>query len=245
MQWSPAATAGWGSASFRPLSPLGRASQSSRHGARLDELRRLDVPVWPGDATDPGVMDAVVAHVEPRLLILNAGATPTMAPLVEQTWDTFSATWNVDVKAGLHGIQAAFRAPLAQGSRVLIASSGAAISGSPLSGGYAGAKRMLWLMAQYATRVAEDRGLGIRFQALVPLQMFGETQLGHRAASAYAQEQGISVEAFLAAQSANPLSPRQYGDHVATLLTDPRFSAGVAYGLNSRAGIVDLDGAPR
>lgn len=95
-----------------------RVTVVARHGARLDELHCLDVPVWPGDATDPAVMDAVVAHVDPVLLILNAGAAPVMASLVDQTWDTFSATWNVDVKAGLHGIQAAFRAPLATGSRV-------------------------------------------------------------------------------------------------------------------------------
>ena len=89
----------------------------ARHGARLDDLHRLGVSVWPGDATDAATMDAVVAHVQPMVLILNAGATPTMAPLVEQSWDTFSATWNVDVKAGLHGIQAAFKGPLSPGSR--------------------------------------------------------------------------------------------------------------------------------
>ena len=73
------------------------------------------------------------------------------------------------------------------------------------------------------------------------MQMFGDTALGQRAASAYAREQGISVEAFLAATSATPLSSRQYGDHVVTLLSDPRFANGVAYGFNGDAGIVPLD----
>jgi hypothetical protein len=45
---------------------------------------------------------------------------------------------------------------LARGSRVLIASSGAAVGGSPMSGGYAGAKRMLWLMASCCSRAARS-----------------------------------------------------------------------------------------
>jgi NAD(P)-dependent dehydrogenase (short-subunit alcohol dehydrogenase family) len=52
-----------------------------------------------------------------------------------------------DVKAGLYWLQAALNLPLKPGSRVLVVSSGAAQNGSPLSGGYAGAKRMLWFMA--------------------------------------------------------------------------------------------------
>jgi hypothetical protein len=49
-------------------------------------------------------------------------------------------------------------------ARVPVGSSGAALQGLPLSGGYAGAKRTLWLLARYANGVAE-KGLGIRFQA--------------------------------------------------------------------------------
>jgi hypothetical protein len=30
-----------------------------------------------------------------------------MAPIDEQTWETFRTLWNTDVKAGLYGIQAA------------------------------------------------------------------------------------------------------------------------------------------
>src|SRR5262249_55786538 len=87
-------------------------------------------------------------------------------------------------KAGLYGIQAALKAPLAYGARVLIASSGAAIAGNSLSGGYAGAKRMLWIMAHYANGIPTERGLGIHFQVLVPQQIVAETTVGHQAASA-------------------------------------------------------------
>jgi len=219
-----------------------RVTVVARDRGRLAEVERLGVTVRPGDAANAALMDAVVADVRPSVLILNAGATPFMAPINEQTWDTFSIAWNTDVKSGLHGIQAAMKAPLPQGSRVLIASSGAATVGAPLSGGYAGAKRMLWFMAQYANGVASERGLGIHFQVLVPLQMIGDTALVQQVAGAYARRQGISIEAFLAARYGEPLSPRQYGENVVTILTDPRYATGVAYGIKGDTGITPLDG---
>jgi hypothetical protein len=60
---------------------------------------------------------------------------------------------------------------------------------------------MLWFMAHHANDIANERGLGIHFQVLVPLQMI-ETALVHQVASAYARCQGISIEAFLAAWAA-------------------------------------------
>jgi hypothetical protein len=70
----------------------------------------------------------------------------------------------------------------------------------------------------------------------------GETALGHQAASAGARRRGLSIEAFLAERYGTPLSPRQYGEHVATLLTDPRSATGVAYGFKGDTGITALDG---
>src|SRR4029453_14767076 len=102
-----------------------------------------------------------------------------------------------DGKACLYWMQAALNLPLAPGARVLVGSSGAAQQGSPLSGGYAGAKRMLWFMAKYANGVARQEGLGIRFQAIVPMQMIGGTGVGDEGASAYARAIGIEREAFL------------------------------------------------
>ncbi len=214
----------------------------ARDPARLAEVERLGAAARTGDVTDPALMGAVVADVKPSVLILNAGATPFMAPIDEQSWDAFTAVWDTDVKAGLYGIQAALKAPLAYGARVLIASSGAAIAGNPLSGGYAGAKRMLWIMAHYANGLATERGLGIHFQVLVPQQIVGETALGHQAARAGARRRGVSIEAFLAERYGSPLSPREYGEHVVTLLTDPRYATGVAYGFKGDTGITALDG---
>jgi NAD(P)-dependent dehydrogenase (short-subunit alcohol dehydrogenase family) len=148
--------------------------------------------------------------------------------------------WDTDVKAGFHWIQAALRLPLPRGSRVVIGSSGAAIAGSPLSGGYAGAKRMLWLMASYANASSDELGLGIKFQAIVPRQIIGDTELGRAAAEAYARRKGTTLEAFLAGFGV-ALTPSQVGEHVATLLTDPRHEAGVAFGIKSDLGLHSLD----
>jgi len=93
-----------------------------------------------------------------------------------------------------------------------VASSGAALNGSPLSGSYSGAKRMLWLMALYANDVARKLDLGIHFQAILPQQIIGDTALGRAAGEAYAKGKGVSVEIFFAGFGA-PLPPRKVGDH--------------------------------
>jgi short-subunit dehydrogenase len=199
------------------------------------------VDVIRGDVADEALAKSVLGDVRPTLLLLNAGVAPALAPLHQQTWEGFSGTWNNDVKASFHWLQQALRLPLAKGSRVLLSSSGAAVNGSPLSGGYAGAKRMVWLMAQYASGVSKELALDITVQALVPQQIIGDTELGRLAAEAYAKKKGVSISEFLAGFGA-PMPPKQVGEHVATLLSDPKYAKGIAYGLKGDAGIVSLDG---
>ena len=212
-----------------------------RDAERLKQVsNRLGVDTIRGDVTDEALAKSVIGDIRPTLLLLNAGATPGLAPPHEQTWDGFSRHWNNDVKATFHWLQHALRLPLAQGSRVLLSSSGAAVNGSPLSGGYAGAKRMVWLMAQYGSGVSKELELGITVQALVPRQIVGDTEHGRLAAEAYASKKGVSVGEFLAGFGA-PMSPKQVGEHVATLLSDPKYAKGIAYGLKGDTGIVLLD----
>jgi NADP-dependent 3-hydroxy acid dehydrogenase YdfG len=173
--------------------------------------------------------------------VLNAGATQRMGRLDQLSWSDFTATWETDVKAGLYWMQAALNLPLAPAARVLVGSSGAAQQGSPLSGGYAGAKRMLWIMANYANGVAKQKGLGIRFQAIVPLQIIGGTGVGDEASSAYAKAMGIEREPFLAKFGA-PMPPRLFGDHVVSVLTEPQYADAVAFGLKGDTGITILEG---
>ena len=189
----------------------------ARDPPRLADVERLGAAVRPGDVTDPALMSAVVADVKPSVLILNAGATPVMAPIDEQSWDAFTAVWDTDVKAGLYGIQAALKAPLAPGARVLIVSSGAAIAGNPLSGGYAGAKRMLWLMAHYANGLASERRLGIHFQVLVPQQIVAETALGHHGRQRHGStagplDRGVAGRTIWRAPALAPAVRRARGD---------------------------------
>ena len=214
----------------------------ARDAVRLSELRtRLGVSIVPGDATNPKLAESVLREFRPSVLVLNAGATPAMAPLHEQTWESFSKNWNTDVHATFHWMQASLRVPLERGSRVLISSSGAAIGGSPLSGGYAGAKRMVWMMSDYANGLANELKLGIRFQAVLVRQIVSTTELGRAAAEAYARRQGVSTEAFVAGFG-KPLTPHDYGEHIVALLTDPKYESAPAFGIRGETGIQRVDG---
>jgi hypothetical protein len=214
----------------------------ARDPARLAAVAsRLGVTTIAGDVADPSFARTVLHDARPEVLVLNAGASPALGTIDQLTWEDFERPWQTDVKAGFHWVKASIALPLPRGSRVLLGSSGAAVKGSPISGGYAGAKRTLWLMADYANKAIAQRDLGIHFQALLPMQIMADTDLGRAAAEAYAKRQGISLEAFVAGFG-EPLTPAKVGEHVVTLLTDPKYASGVAFGLKGGPGIVSLDG---
>jgi len=204
---------------------------------------RLGVKAISADITDERAAKQILAETRPDVLILNAGATPRMGPIDALSWDDFTKPWDTDVKGGLYWLQAALNLPLAAGARVLVGSSGAAQQGSPLSGGYAGAKRMLWLMAKYADGISNKKGLGIRFQAIVPMQMIGGTGVGGEGSRAYARAAGIEPEAFLARFGA-PMPPRLFGEHVVRILNDPEYDTAIALGLKGDVGISVIEGKP-
>ena len=139
------------------------------------------------DATDPAQVAALLAEADPDLVVVAAGARPHMASIEEQSWESFSLTWNVDVKIAFEVGRAALARPLRPGSTVVIVSSGAGLNpgGSPLSGGYAGAKRMQMFLTSYLQRESDSRELGIRFVALAPKQFLVGTRIGDGAAAAY------------------------------------------------------------
>jgi len=214
----------------------------ARDADALESVRaRLGVATISADVTDETAARRILAEVRPDILALNAGTTPPMGRLDQMSWADFTAVWETDVKAGLYWLQAALNLPLKPGSRVLVGSSGAAVNGSPMSGGYAGAKRMLWFMAKYANGVAEQKGLGIRFQAIVPQQIIGGTGVGDAGADAYARAAGIETEAFLARFGA-PMPPRDFGEKVVSVLDDPQYGTGFAFGLKGDTGITVLEG---
>src|SRR5262249_28359221 len=114
----------------------------ARHAERLNALAaaRPSIRTEVADATDAATADTLVRRYWPDALALVAGATPRLAPLQEQSWEDLSVNWETDVRLAFNWLRAALLAPLRPGSRVIVMSSGAALNGSPMSGGYAGAK---------------------------------------------------------------------------------------------------------
>jgi NAD(P)-dependent dehydrogenase (short-subunit alcohol dehydrogenase family) len=218
-----------------------RVTVVARQSDALEAVRtRLGASTIAADVRDETAAHRILAEVRPDILALNAGAKPPMGRLDQMSWADFTAPWEHDVKAGLHWLQGALNLPLKPGSRVLVVSSGAAVDGSPMSGGYGGAKRMLWLMAKYANRVSAQRELGICFQAILPRQMILGTGIGDTAASAYARAMDIEPEAFVARFGA-PMPPRVFGENVVAVLDDPTHAAGFAFGLSGDKGVAMME----
>lgn len=183
-------------AGARVLAVARKAEPLKQLAAAFPEVQTLAL-----DATEKGAPARVFETLPPDILVVCAGAIPHMAPLVEQTWEQFSLNWNTDVKLSLLFSQAALTTPLPAGTTIMLMSSGAAVVGSPLSGGYAGAKRTQMFLANYAQHESDRLHLGLRFLALAPGgNILPETDLGNTAASAYASSRGISVEDFIALQ---------------------------------------------
>lgn len=158
------------------------------------------------------------------------GASPLTRPLHYHTWETFSRNWDVDVKHVFHWTREALLLPLAPGSVVIAMSSGAALGGSPLSGGYAGAKAAIRFITSYGAAESERGGLGIKLVSVLP-KLTPATELGAAGVAAYAARQGVDVATFL--EGFGPvLTPEQVGDAVVDLATSADYG-GDAYQLTA------------
>ncbi|MFG1925382.1 SDR family oxidoreductase [Cryptosporangium sp. NPDC048952] len=177
------------------------------------------------DAADERVAGTLVAEHRPRVLVLNAGAVPAMGPLHTLSWDDFSRNWQVDTRHAFVWVREALRAPLPPGSTVVTISSGAALRGSPVSGGYAGAKAAIRFLTAYAAEESERAGLGIRFATLLP-QLTPTTDLGRAGVGAYAARAGVDPEAH-AANMGPVLTPHVVAEAVRAVVTgaarDPEY----------------------
>ena len=177
----------------------------ARQTGPLDQLRQ-DVPgieVLALDATDETAPTRVLNALEPDLLVLCAGAFPPAAPLHEQRWAQFAVNWETDVKIAFHFCKAALTRPLRPGSSVILMSSGAALAGSPLTGGYAGAKRTQIFMANYSQKESDRLRLGLYFMAMAP-RIVTDTDLGRYAVSGYSRYLGISAGDFIKGMASPP-----------------------------------------
>jgi NAD(P)-dependent dehydrogenase (short-subunit alcohol dehydrogenase family) len=211
----------------------------ARSDVALTELAttRANIQTEVADATDATVADSLLDRYEPEAVIVVAGATPTMRPLQDQTWETFSINWQTDVKIAFHWLREILLKPLRPGSRVVVISSGAAVVGSPLSGGYAGAKATQRLMTAYAQDESNRAGLGITFTAVLP-RITPLTDLGRPAVQAYAARSGQTEEEYIQ-QSGEPLTPEAVGAAVLKLVRADPSTIEPAYLLTS-AGLRNL-----
>ena len=172
------------------------------------------------DAADPVAAGQLIDAYHPGVLVLNAGATPLPRPVQYHTWESFSRNWQVDVQQVFHFTREALLAPLAPGSTVITLSSGAALRGSPLSGGYAGAKAAIRWLTAYASEESSRGKLGIRFVSLLP-QLTPATDLGAVDVKAYAARQGDGPGGMAGPAGGAPLTPEQAGQAIAELAADP------------------------
>jgi NAD(P)-dependent dehydrogenase (short-subunit alcohol dehydrogenase family) len=188
-----------------------------RDGARVLTVARQDGPLRqlaqevPGteilslDATDQAAPGKVFDVLQPDVLVLNAGALPPAAPLHELNWQQFRVNWETDVKMAFHFCKAALTRPLVVGSSVILISSGAALQGSPISGGYAGSKRTQIFIQNYSQKESDRLGLGIRFMALAP-RMMPDSDIGRHAVAGYSRYLGITSAEFVQGMESPPTS---------------------------------------
>lgn len=174
---------------------IGIARDQHELGAVRDALGEGFTAV-PADATDEALAQDVIRDRHPGLLVLNAGVAPHMAPVHEQTWETFSRNWNVDTRHVFTWTRAALLEPLAPGSVVVMMSSSAVLGGSPLSGGYASAKAAIRYIRGYAADESQRAGLGIRFVTLLP-QLTPAGGVGSVGVAGYAARQGVERDTFV------------------------------------------------
>jgi NAD(P)-dependent dehydrogenase (short-subunit alcohol dehydrogenase family) len=210
--------------------------EAVRNGARVLAVARQEGPLRqlaqdvPGaevlslDATDEAAPTKVFDVLQPDVLVLSAGAFPPAAPLHEQNWQQFSINWEIDVKMAFHFCKAALTRPLAAGASVILISSGAALQGSPISGGYAGAKRTQIFIQNYSQKESDRLGLGIRFMALAP-RMMPDSEFGRHAVAGYSRYLGISPAEFVQGME-TPTTSSDVAAAAIELVTNPDPSQG-------------------
>ncbi|HEY2508941.1 MAG TPA: SDR family oxidoreductase [Streptosporangiaceae bacterium] len=210
----------------------------ARTESALAELAdRGDIRTEVADAADAATPGWLLDRYQPRAVILVAGARPLPRPLHQHTWETFSVNWETDVRMTFGWLRESLLQPLRPGSRVIVISSGAAVAGSPLSGGYAGAKATQRFITGYAQDEANRASLGITFTAVLP-KITPLTGLGRPAVLAYAERGGQTEEEYLQ-QLGEPLTPEGAGAAVLELLQAEASAVAAAY-LLSGAGLKEL-----
>jgi NAD(P)-dependent dehydrogenase (short-subunit alcohol dehydrogenase family) len=171
------------------------------------------------DATKDSAPDKVFDALEPDVLVICAGALAPSAPVHELSWEGFSVTWETDVKASFLFCKAALRRSLKPGSRVVLISSGAALSGGPpFAGGYAGAKRAQMFLAGHCQKESDRLGQGLRFMALAPARIMPGTGVGDGGIESFVAYTGMKAADLLASMT-DKQTPADVAQAVVALAT--------------------------
>jgi NAD(P)-dependent dehydrogenase (short-subunit alcohol dehydrogenase family) len=191
------------------------------------EVQNARIQGETADATDPVVAWSILEKHDPDILVLNAGANPVMRPLQYQTWETFSSNWETDVRIAFNWLRDSLLKPLKPGSSVIVMSSGAALFGSPASGGYAGAKATERFIAAYAREESQRADLGITVTAIMP-RMTPNGDVGKRGVRAYAARSG-QTEAQYIKELGPIVTPELAGSALVGLIASPPAEREAAY----------------
>lgn len=183
------------------------------------------------DIREPELPQRLLSAYRPTALVLNAGAKPPTGPLDEQTWETFGENWNHDVRHVFQFLRETLLNPLEPGSVIVSLSSGAALRGSPLSGGYAGAKATIRFISAYASAEAKARSLGMRFTAILPM-LTPATDLGASGVEAYARRAGLPIADYIDQLPGGILTTEFLAKTVVDVIRDDAYSAD-AYALTA------------
>ncbi len=193
----------------------------ARGRAGLDSLAR-ELPglsVLACDAALPEASTRVFEVQTPKILILCGGAVPPCLPMTDIDWTGFSSSWNNETRMSFNFLQAALKKPLPNGTTIITITSGAMLNGSPISGGYAGAKKMQQFLSGYAQREAGRAGLDLRFLSLAPARVIQGTDVGSAAISGYAAYNGTTEAEFISAMGP-ALTLQNVADAVLELVKD-------------------------
>lgn len=170
----------------------------ARDAPALSELtsEMHNVTAEAADARDPTVAGTLLDRYDPHAVIVVAGALPRLVPLQRQTWETFSTHWETDVRITFNWLREALLKPMRPGGRVVVFSSGAALQGSSIGGGYSGAKATQRFITAFAQEEADGAGLGLRFTTVIP-RLTPLTDLGRRVVQVHAAGEGQTEEEYV------------------------------------------------
>ena len=205
----------------------------ARDRAQLEAAaRETKCEIVVGDATDDVLAGKLIADHAPDLVVLAAGAMPPQRAIHLQTWESFSHNWHIDTKSAFVWVRNALLLPMKPGAHLVVISSGAALRGSPASGGYASAKRAQWFIADYAREEIARAKLGIRVQTLLP-RLNASTELGRAGIAEYARRNGVTPEEY-AKRLDPPLTPAILGAAIVDLHEHPEKHEAAAYVISGK-----------